>query len=118
MVLKVAGKTIWLKYRFSCLSKLEDKLIAHLTDHDFSELNAADLVETAVSIENLVAMQRDILNDVHELGTEIRVWWKRSIEKLTEQTEHLESIAESFRFAADPEATALLALAAEHLAVR
>jgi hypothetical protein len=110
---QIIGKTLGLRVRFSNLAKRQDSLLQKLTDVDFARFDASAMVDLATSLDELVTGERDMLVMVESLGAEIRIWWRGSIERLTEQTDHLDSIAESLRVATDSECSALMALAME-----
>jgi hypothetical protein len=115
---KVAAGTIVLKWLFAALVRSQGKLISAYVEHDFSHYRREDLAQLSSSLDEIVAKDRAILDKVYILGAEIRVWWNASITKLEDQAEHLDSISESLRLAADAEGTALMAMAVEEFVMQ
>jgi hypothetical protein len=99
--------------RLSNLTMRQSRLIGMLVACDFNNGNAQDLENLASLIDGMVSDEREILKLACALGAEIRNWWSTSLLLLSEQTEHLDSIAESLHLAADPRGTALMAMAVE-----
>lgn len=114
----IAWKTMILKWRFAQLTRQQERLILKLTERDFSKLAVDDIRDIVVSLDRLVEGERDLLRQVHQLGSEIRVWWNPSLTKLAEHVEHLDSIAESLHLECDDEASALLGMAVGQFAMR
>jgi len=114
-VWQVFQKTISLKFRFAHLVNRQARLIEKLLVREFSDISAGELRCLASKIDELLADERDLLKNAETLGVQIRVWWASSLLKLADQVEHLDSISESLHLAADPEGTALMAIAAEQL---
>jgi hypothetical protein len=113
---RVAGATLALKFLLSGLVHTQNKFISVLLERDFTQCRREDLTELASSLDEIVERERAILTKANTVGTEIRVWWNASLCKLSDQAEHLDSIAESLHLAADPELTHLLAMATEQVA--
>jgi hypothetical protein len=111
IVVRIAWKTLVLRRRFADLAHRQTRLLNTMVQRDVSKFDRRDLAEMAVLVDKLVSGERDILQQAHQLGSEIRAWWHTSLLKLSDQVEHLESIAESFRVAADEEASALMGVA-------
>ncbi len=109
----IITKTLSLRSKFSRLVTRQAKLIDSLVERDFNSSPTGELLSLAVSIDDLVADERALLSLVGELGSEIRVWWNTSLIALSEQVEHLDSLAESLHLASDDEASSLLAFALE-----
>jgi hypothetical protein len=115
---RLISKIFSTKWRLANMAKRQQEFIDALVKLDFTTMSQADLKGMASALNEEVQLQREILEAISELGAEIRIWWSASIRKLTEQVEHLDSIAESLHLAADPEGLALLSLAAEQVASR
>jgi hypothetical protein len=115
-VCKIAGLTMGLKFVLTTVAKSQTKLITSLTDYDFNACDAASLEDLAKSIDKLVSDERDALDQISQLGYELRAFWP--LDTLQTQVEHLDSIAESLHVAADPAGMALLAFAVEQVAVK
>jgi hypothetical protein len=105
-----------LKFVLTTVAKSQTKLITSLTDYDFNACDAASLEDLAKSIDKLVSDERDALDQISQLGYELRAFWP--LDTLQTQVEHLDSIAESLHVAADPAGMALLAFAVEQVAVK
>lgn len=118
VVLKIAWKTLSLRWQFIHLANRQTQLINTLVQRDFSTYAVNDLKEIAGLTDRLVDGERDMLQQAHQLGSEIRAWWHSSLVKLTDQVEHLDSIAESLHVAADPEASVLMGMAVERFTAK
>ena len=116
LVGQIITKTFQLKFKFADLARREQRLINGLIDRDFSELSTNDLTDLAARLDGIVEGQREILEDISELGSITRFWWGKSVLKLAEQADHMESISASLRMSADSDCEALLALAVEQIA--
>ncbi len=103
-------------YRLRKVARRQDKIITSLVHADFSAAPANKIRQLADSTAGLVQSNRDLLKDAYRLGAEIRVWWDSSLQKLADQTEHLDSIAESLYVASDVETSTLLGIAVGHFA--
>ena len=114
---RILWDTIALRGKFSHLADKQDELINRLADNDLSAAGIQQMQDLAVSIENLIKDERDMLKDAFTLGSEIRVWWGDSLARLADQADYLESIAESLHVAGDAECVSLLALTLEEVAV-
>jgi hypothetical protein len=114
----IVAKTAQLRGRYAHLVKKQETLIKALVTHDFTACSTKMMSEMAASLDDLVKDERDMLVDAARLHPGIRRWWQSSLLTLSEQVEHLDSIAESLRMETDPEAMALLSLALEQVAVR
>jgi hypothetical protein len=112
----IARKTLGLRHQLAHLTRRQENLINKLLERDFSTVPVEDMRSIATSIDRLVADERDLLRCVHQLGSELRVWWNTSLEKLSTQVEHLDSIGESLHVASDDEASALLGIAVQQVA--
>ncbi len=110
---RVARKTIGLKFELADLARRQEQLITKLVESQFSSAPVEVIRDVAVSVDALVASEKDLLRSTKELGTEIRVWWNASLLKLTNQIEHLDSISESLHLECDEQAPILMAAAIE-----
>jgi len=116
VVWQIIRKTVHLKFKFADLVRMEQRLINGLIERDFSEWSTNELTELATKIDAIVDGQREILRDVNRLGSITRFWWGKSVIKLADQAEHLESIAASLRMSADSDCEELLAFAVAEIA--
>jgi hypothetical protein len=114
-VWNIMRKTISLRGRFAGLVGKQSGLIDDLVERDFSRCSLAEIASCATSIESLVADERELLCMANKLGAEIRVWWRESLAQLTNQVDHLESIAQSLRMECDTDTTMLLAAAVDFM---
>jgi hypothetical protein len=112
-VCKVAVATIGLKWLLGGLVRHQQKLIGIYQRCDFTRYRDQDLAELASSLYRIVEKERAVLAVANTLGAEIRIWWDASLRQLSQQVEHLDSIAESLHVECDPEASLLLAMAVE-----
>ena len=111
-VLQIVMGIITVKRRLSQLTTKQESLLASLRSCDFTTCTDHELKELALSIDGIVADERAVVSDARALGAEVRLWWQTSLHKLSEQAEHLDSIAESLHFECNAEASSLLAIAA------
>jgi hypothetical protein len=109
----IKAGTFRLRRRFSALSLKQDRFIKSLLEQNLSAGSPDELAKLATSLDDLVKSERVLLDMAYSLGSEIRFWWDKSLAKLSEQVEHLDSVIESLRLAGDLEATALMAMAVE-----
>ena len=114
----IACKTLGLKRRLANVVTRQDKIIAGLVACDFSTVSEAQIADLATNIDTLVKDEYEILSLASDLGSEIRFWWRDSLARMTAQLDYFESISESLHVAVDPEASALLALSVEQLALQ
>ncbi len=114
----IVAKTFQLKRKLSLLATRQEKLLGNLVQRDFSVEPIEELGRVAIQLGDIVAKERELLVQAYTLGSEIRVWWNSSLIRLTDQVEHLDSIAESLSLEAEPEGALLLAVAAEQLVMR
>jgi hypothetical protein len=112
-VCKVAVRTVGLKWLLSGLVRHQEKLISACQQADFTRFSDEDLADLASSLQRMVAKERGLLAKANTLGAEIRGWWGESLLQLSQQVEHMDSIAESLHLECDPEASLLLAMAVE-----
>jgi len=111
----IVHKTFVLRGRYAQLVKDQAEVLERLTSCDFSRSAPAQMLELAEMIGSLVEQERELISDAQTLEVPIRVWWESSLEKMVDQVEHFDSIAESLHAAADPAVTAMMAMTAEHV---
>jgi hypothetical protein len=116
IVWKVIKRTYFLKLRFEKMVRQQDSIIRSLTTNDFNAVSRTDLNELASLLESLIADERTLLADAHNLGPKIRFWWRKELRALNQQVEYLDSIAESLRIAGNSEAMTVLAFTSELVA--
>ncbi len=118
VALHIAFETFGLRRRLAKLADKQAKLISAMSEFDFSTMPAEKMKRTAALVDELVTDEREVLRQAFELGSEIRVWWNRSLSRLAQQAEHLDSIAESLHVASDDKTSALLAFAVEQFVMK
>ena len=111
--LGVVAATFIVKFLLWTLVRQQSKLIRYCQDADFTKVGNEDLAKLAHCFDKIIAKERDVLAKASQLGVEIRVWWERSLSQLSEQVEHLNSIAQSLHLECDQETSLLLAITAE-----
>jgi hypothetical protein len=102
---QIFADTLRLRRRFSTLTRQQSRVIRSLVQRNFSTTPTDEIRRLAVSIDELVLDERDLLKLAYGLGCEIRVWWGALLEKLSAQVEHLDSISESLHLQCSPEAS-------------
>jgi hypothetical protein len=110
-------KAFALRKKFAHLVVLQTSLLRSLVEKDFLKTPTAELQSLAASLGRIIADEREILDEAQSLGSEIRFLWNPSLRKLSEQVEHLDSIAESLYMEVKPEGSLLLAVAAGQFAM-
>lgn len=105
--------TLGIRGRLSHLVTLQTQILNDLVGRDFVSGSPAELLSLAEKIDTLVEHEREMLRDANSLGVAIRVWWQKSLLKLSDQVEHFDSISESLHAAADTATIALMAMAME-----
>lgn len=118
LLFQIMYKTVHLKNRLSHVARQQDSLISTLTSRDFSKAKTEDLTNLVASIDNLVGHERELLGQAQKLGAGLRFWWNSSLRKLSEQTEHLDSISESLHAECSMESSVLLGLAVQQFAIK
>jgi hypothetical protein len=118
IVWKTAWKTVALKRLLGSLARKQEQLLELLLNCDLSTIPTGDMKNMALLIDQLVSGEREILQGAHQLGLEIRAWWRSSLVRLSDQADHLDSIAESLHAACDLETTTLMAMAVEQFAMK
>lgn len=108
---KVFTATIGLKLLFSGLVRSQDKLIRLHQTGSLAHVSDEQVLGLARRLREIAKRNRDVLAKASKLGAEIRVWWDASLRRMEQQSEHLESIAESLEVDCDPESSLLLAMA-------
>jgi hypothetical protein len=110
-------KAIILRQRFSRLVALQSKFLGFLVERDFSDCSRQELRDLAECIDRILAGENELLGEARSIGSEIRVLWTSSLQRLSEQAEHLDSISESLHMECQPEGPILLAVAAGQFAM-
>jgi hypothetical protein len=111
--LKIIARTLILKLLLGTLVRQQEKLIKWCINADFTVFSDEELVELAFRLDKIVVKERDVLDTAYSLGTELRVWWDRSLSQLSQQVEHLDSIAKSLHLEQDSQTPLLLGMMAE-----
>lgn len=116
LLTEAAVQTLALKFKLHLLAIRQGNLIDKLVRTDFVSLSKEKVKEIVSLIDELVRYEREVLENSHKLGMLTRFLWKAPLMKLRNQTEHLDSIAESLHVALDDKTTALMAMALEEFA--
>jgi hypothetical protein len=95
VVYQIFADTLRLRRRFSTLTRKQARVISSLVQRQFSTTPIDEMQRLAVCIDELVLDERDLLKLAYRVGCELRVWWGTSLEKLSAQVEHLDSISKS-----------------------
>ncbi len=109
---QIYSKAFALRLKFSRLVTRQGGLLSSLVDKKFSDIPREELRDLALRIDRLVTDERELLEEVHSVGSEVRVLWTSSLQKLSEQVEHLDSISESLHMESEAEGSLLLTVAA------
>ncbi len=110
-VFRITWKLFSLTWALNQTLVQQEKLIDRLNGPTLQNLSSAQFIDLAERIEHLVG-----LNDVLLNGDPSKPWAKLLVQMRT-QRDNLESIAESFRCAADFETDTLLSIALESVSV-
>jgi hypothetical protein len=115
---KVLAATVCLKWLFSGLVRSQDKLIHMYQTGDLTQLSDEQVLGLTRSLRVIANRDREVLAKASTLGVGTRVWWDASLRRIAQQSEHLDSIAESLEVDCDPEASLLLAMALDRFTAR
>ena len=115
---KVLAATVCLKWLFSGLVRSQDKLIRLYQTGNLAQLSDEQVLSLSRSLREIAGRDREILAKANTLGAETRVWWDASLRRIAQQSEHLDSIAESLEVDCDPEASLLLAMALDRFTAK
>lgn len=105
----------------TAMSKLivgQQDLISALQSADVNSYPADVCEKLASDISRLVNSTTAFVADASDVPSQCLQAWSGKLDVIYANAQHLDSIAESLYMAADPECKALLALAAEQVAVR
>jgi hypothetical protein len=105
-----------LKFLLYGLTRHQKLLISAYQHVDFTRLSIKEISRVATSLDEAVENGRQVLHKLTMFGPRGQAVWASSIPQLTDQLDHLESIAQSLHVAADPEASLLLGLAVQQMA--
>lgn len=103
-----------LSYELNHTIHSQGELIDRLNGMAMQDLQSSVYLELAVRIEKLISLNDALLEGGNTANFSP---WARLFEKMRTQRNNLEGIAESYRCAADYEATALFGLASEAVGV-
>jgi len=103
-----------LKWLLGSLARSQRTLIRLYQKTDFSHYSNEEIVRVAKSLDRIVERGRPIFGKLEILGPRAHSLLGAAVlTQLSEQLEHLDSIAESLHIAADERTTALMAMAVE-----
>ena len=114
----IARETFGIKFKLARLARRQRRVIRKLVNCDFGTMPYDRVKGVAECIDDLVREERDLLEEINRLGSEIRFWWDSSLSIIADQVEHLDSIAESLHVETDEKASALLAMSVEQFALK
>jgi hypothetical protein len=100
---------------FLALIKKEERLVLFMRHPNLHTLTAEQYEKCAEALEGIVSDVTGMLDHAANMPEWVLRFWRKNMVKLVEQTGQLESIAESFRVAANPACTEALARAAREL---
>jgi hypothetical protein len=107
-----------LNRRLARLLKSQSELIEALRQISVEELSAAEFTRVADELSRIVGMTDSMILDCYDMHEICVGAWRTNLEKVSDQSGHLESFAESFKMAADQTCTALLASIAQKVVSR
>jgi mevalonate kinase len=109
---EVVQKTGDVNQKFRHLVETQQKTIDLLVQKDFNALRVEDISSVAQSLDGIIEQNQELLKELHQGPSLLMRLWRSYIRSIKSQVQYMDSIAESLHVAADPEATALMALAA------
>jgi hypothetical protein len=115
--LQILVRIVRINSGFLALIRKEEKLALLVQHPSLHALSAEQYQKCAEALEGVVSDVTSMLDHAADMPEWVLRFWRKNMEKLVEQTGHLESIAESFRVAANPACTEALARAARELVV-
>jgi len=113
---KLACTAAFMKLLLTSLARHQRLLISAYQKIDFTRYSNEEILRAAASLERIVEKGQPIVAKLGALGPRAQKWWGSSLFQLSEQLDHFESIANSLRVAADPEASLLMGLAVQQMA--
>jgi hypothetical protein len=105
-------KTGEVNRKFKYLVETQQKTIDLLVQKDFNSSSREDISSIAQSLDSIIVQNQELLKELHQAPSLLLRIWRSYIRSVESQVQYMDSIAESLHIAADPEATALMALAA------
>jgi hypothetical protein len=117
MTFKLACAATILKFMLRSLARHQRMLIRAYQGMDFTRFSDQDVLTLATSLDKIVENGRTVVAKLRTFGPRGQALWGSTLPQLAEQIEHLDSISESLHLAADPEGTALMAMAVEEFSV-
>lgn len=108
-------KVLELNKKFERLADSQWKLIDSLQQIPVEQMSSADFTKVADDLGRIVADTNSVIDDSYAMPEKILRVWRANLEVVQNRASHLESIAESFRIAADDTCTALLADVARNM---
>jgi hypothetical protein len=116
MTLKLGFTASLLKFLLHGLVRHQKLLISTYQHIDFTRFSSKEISRVATSLDAMVEKGRQVLEKLATFGPRGQAWWASSVPQLTDQLDHMESIAQSLHIAADPEASLLLGLTVQQMA--
>ena len=116
MTVKYGFTALLLKFMLTSLARHQRLLIRAYQGINFNQFSGSELVKWAESLDKIVDRGRPTLDKLEKFGPRTQKLWGNVLSDLSEQLDHLGSIALSLRSAANPEVTLLMAAAVDHMA--
>jgi hypothetical protein len=107
-----------LNRRMTRLAKSQSELVERLRQLPAERMAAPEFSKVADDLFRIVAMTDSIAADCYEMPDQCTDVWRSNLEKVADQSNHIESFAETFRIAANETCTALLADIAQKVMAR
>jgi len=106
----------FLKLMLLSLSRHQRLLIRAYQGINFNKFTREELIEWAEKLEKILERGRPTLARLERFGPRTQKLWGSVLSDLSEQLDHIDSIANSLRSAANTHVSLLLAAAADYMA--
>ena len=116
MAVKYGVTALLLKFLLSSLARHQRLLIRAYQETNFDVLSGEELVKWAELLDKIVDRGRPTLDKLEKFGPHTQKLWGNVLFALSEQLDHMESIAGSLRSAANLDVSLLMAAAIDHMA--
>jgi hypothetical protein len=115
MTLKFGLTALLLKFMLVSLSRHQRLLIRAYQGIDFNRCSGDELVKWAERLEKILDRGRPTLGKLVNFGPRTQKLWGNVLSDLSEQLDHMESIASSLRSAANVDVSLLMAAALDRM---
>jgi hypothetical protein len=116
MTLKYGLTALLLKFMLASLARHQRLLIRAYQGMNFSGFSSGELVKWSESLDKIVDRGRPTLDKLEKFGPKTQKLWGNVLSDLSEQLDHMESIAYSLRSSANTDVSLLMAAAIDHMA--